>query len=561
MEVRRFNNLGILHRDLYKHALEEAAAYFNHYDEHIQTYAMTFQKWLPETFTSCDRGKLLKECEKSDIVLFGDFHTLRQTQRALSRTLFQMQHIYPQRGLVLALECFQSKDQKLIDQFMQDEISEETFLKAISYENTWGFPWPHFHKLLLTSKALKIKVYGINAEYKEKSLDKRDKHMSRCLNRILKNHSNHTVFTLVGEFHLAPSHLPKHLQSSSSKNTNCKITNIVTNIDKYYFKLRTNQKTHGSEYLWLNDNTYCIINTPPWIKWKSFTMFEEMRGVIDTISDEFTDHDEMDEENELFTEITFDVESNILKIIEIVTKFLHILMDKSTWRQLENFHVVYLNDLETYFQQNRIKLPEKSEREIFEKCQKEGVYYLKDHHLIILTDLNSNHLAEAAGQHIFHVFGEINGRVERNSKFIDDVISYAAGLFASKVINPKRGFMILPNFKGYLNLNREKKLKGKAKEKRLIAKAVIKIEQYLAQDTGLSFPPSVQYADRVTFGGVTRGIGQIIGYNLFCLALRSDRSKKKVLELITGSHSYETDEELFRKLWHFEESEPLETAS
>ena len=82
MFKNRFENLSQLHQSLYKRALGEANQYLTSQPSQVAAYAKTYSEWLPDIFTSTTRDKLHQACVEADHVLFGDFHTLRQTQRA-----------------------------------------------------------------------------------------------------------------------------------------------------------------------------------------------------------------------------------------------------------------------------------------------------------------------------------------------------------------------------------------------------------------------------------------------------------------------------------------------
>jgi hypothetical protein len=547
----KFHNLSQLHQNLYQTALEEAKTYLSTKSPQIADYADRFKMWLPDSFKSTERNTLHEACIESDHILFGDFHTLRQSQRALSRLIYQIRNYYPERGICLALECFHSEHQQILDKYLDGHISEEQFLTKIDYDSSWGFPWPHYRRLLLTCQNLGIKVFAINSNYERNSLKNRDEHAAKILESIRNDHPDHSIFTLIGENHLADEHLPYSIKRLAGEKNSPEILRVVTNVDKYYFALRDNQKTHGSEYLDLGPKTYCIINTPPWIKWKSFTMWEELRGIVDTIDDNDIDHDEIDDEDDLYTEITFDVDSNFLNVAKELLRFLNIEIDHAMKRKLENFETVFLNDLDEVMKRRSINFSIEVEREIFEKCEKEGVVYIPENKLVIISDLNSNHIAEAAGQHVFCITNPAPENLTTREMLIYESLQHASGLFAAKIFNPKRGFMILANYQNFLNLNMRKNLKGRAREKKILSKAVIKFNKDFSLNKEFYLTQSQLLADKVTFGGLSRAIGQIIGYNLFCQALEQDQNNFALKSILTIKILSKEDlKAMFSNLWN-----------
>ena len=70
-------------------------------------------------------------------IYMGDYHTNRQSQRALLRTLKLL--ITQTDQFVIALEFLQKKHQAYVDRFLQDKISLKTFLKHINIKKVCVF--------------------------------------------------------------------------------------------------------------------------------------------------------------------------------------------------------------------------------------------------------------------------------------------------------------------------------------------------------------------------------------------------------------------------------------
>ena len=281
-------------------------------------------------------------------------------------------------------------------------------------------------------------------------------------------------------------------------------------------------------------------------------MWEEMQGIVDTIDYTDIDYDEIDDEGDLYTEITYDLDSSFINVANELLKFLSIPMTKSLGRKIENFRAVFLNDLEEFISSRQISFDQVTEREIFEKCEKDGVVYIPDKSLVIIAELNANHIAEAAGQHIFCIFNPQKTSFKEKEQIIYASLQHAFGLFTAKIFNPKRGFMILDNYENFLRLNKRKKLKGRAKEKRILSKAILQFTNLIEANgiDNFQFPGSLILTERVTFGGLGRAIGQIIGYNLFCHALEHSVTEfDNDLNLKSNATTPSEIRQLFSRLW------------
>ena len=176
------------------------------------------------------------------------------------------------------------------------------------------------------------------------------------------------------------------------------------------------------------------------MKWKSFTIWQEMRGIVDTLNDHEYNHDDVEDRHDLYTELQFDIEGQFLNMVYQALGFMSIKLSKSQRAQLENFNIIFLNDLEIYISDHSIEFDERREREIFEKCQKEGMVYITKYKLIIISDLNANHLAEAVGQHIFSIFNPKPNELDPSENLLYNSLCYAIGLHTAKIFNPRRGF-------------------------------------------------------------------------------------------------------------------------
>ena len=179
-------------------------------------------------------------------------------------------------------------------------------------------------------------------------------------------------------------------------------------------------------------------------------MWEEMKGIVDTIDEADFDHDESNEDEDLYTEITYDVDSSFINMAYEILNFLKIDISDSLRRKLENFRIIYLNDFEDFTKEKGICFDEKHELDILEKCQKEGVVYVQELRLIIIAELNANQIAEAAGHHIFATMSPKPNDLSEHGNLLYESLKFATGLFTAKIFNPKRGFMILENYQKFL---------------------------------------------------------------------------------------------------------------
>src|SRR5690606_5335320 len=322
-------------------------------------------------------------------------HTLRQSQRGFLRIMRSYQERLRDRKIVVALEMFKARDQRILDTYMAGQMSEQAFLEAISYENDWGFPWHNFKMILDFARVNGFPVVGINTSGGGRdTLAQRDKFAAQVLLNTAAEYPDHKIFCLIGEYHLADGHLPAALERESKKRKQtAKLLRVLCNTDRYYFALQKQNDAKSTEYLKLRPDYYCVINSPPWMKWHSFSIWEEMRHLghaelADTGGDFNNDTD-------IFTEENYDFDYQFFEFLKRLSDFLPLKVDES---DLENFYIAYSKEGSFVADVNAVDDDELVVRQVIKRVITDGVYFLGPLNKVLLTYLSVNNFAEAAGQ-------------------------------------------------------------------------------------------------------------------------------------------------------------------
>ncbi|MCX6128377.1 MAG: ChaN family lipoprotein, partial [Proteobacteria bacterium] len=365
------------HQELYQHALQATQHISAMNTTEIAEYSQDFYATLPSSFYNSDVHQLLKNVESAQFLIFGDFHTLPQSQRGFLNILIQVRRQYPARKLMVALEIFCANDQTSIDDFLNRKISEEDFLKKIDYLNKWGFPWDNYRHLVLFCKENSIRITGINSQFDTPNrLIRRDTYAADILNRWIENNPNDLCLCLIGEYHLADKHLIAHLNPLS------RTIRVVNNVDEYYFRSSV-LSVESTEYLELKKDFFCIQNSAPWVKWQSLAMWEELHsngegGLIDDC--------------ELYTEHHYDFDYQFLHILRSLNDFLKIELSSS---ELSLFELYIHPDQATL---SHIKTKIKASRNEFAQLEQEakinGYAYSSPSSTVIIMDPDITHFAE-----------------------------------------------------------------------------------------------------------------------------------------------------------------------
>jgi len=105
---------------------------------------------------------LVIACYQADLVYVGDYHALPSSQEFAARLLSEIAE--RSREVVLCLEMVYTRNQKILDRYMADEIDEAEFLKGIRYDVDWGYDWASFRRLFEVARRHGLPVYGIDCE-------------------------------------------------------------------------------------------------------------------------------------------------------------------------------------------------------------------------------------------------------------------------------------------------------------------------------------------------------------------------------------------------------------
>ena len=515
--------LEILQRSLYEKAFEEARSLVAGTSKTILAYSAEFEKTLPRRITRSTQSEILEQMRQKRFILYGDFHTLRQSQRGLLRLIRAYVEKYRTSKIVLALEMFKAKDQAALDAYLAEELEESDFFTHISYHSEWGFPWQNFRMILDYAKQKGMRVIGINSDNAGRdSLTERDQFASEILAKAALVYPDHKIVCLIGEYHLADKHLPMALKCELKRQRiPASVLRILNNIDEYYFKIQGDESHHhaSTEFLKLKKELYCIMNSPPWMKWKSFSMWEDLRSwsMLSSNGDDF----ENDHDYEIAYDDSFDIDFQFLHFIRSIAEFIGVSLDAS---DIETFHVHYspegdFFDLLTKEEQ----LSEEKAYLITERASFDGVYFLPKSKKILITYISINNLAEAAGQFLHsHLSGANEDTGDTYTDFYRRIIKSAAGMVGSKILNPRRKCWEISDATRFLKRHKGERLEGAAETRRRVARAAITFNTWMSRRLARRSNPtfvtpleSFLEVDESSHYALSRHLGQILGINIY----------------------------------------------
>jgi hypothetical protein len=261
-------------KKIYHYMRRKALNYEHYYSPEIQSYQENYEQFSLRPFESATIEELYETVFVSDIIYLGDFHTFDQN---LKNFLRLTQNCIQQKiPLCFALEMLMPDHIESVDAYFQGDITELEFLENIKYHDSWRFPWTHYKKIFELAKKFKIPVVGLGSKGNIKS---RDEKAAALIVQTKKKLPNHQIFVFFGEYHIVPNKLPALVQKKIKVSKFLhKIDYVIIhqNLEGPYWKIVQNLKSLKSyKILKFNKNEYCIISSPPWMKYESMCYWYE----------------------------------------------------------------------------------------------------------------------------------------------------------------------------------------------------------------------------------------------------------------------------------------------
>lgn len=524
MSSTALKQLSELHRSIYEQALADANESLENSSPAIARYAAEFNQSLPKTFKSTTAKRLTQAIDSSRLVLFGDFHSHKQCQRALLRVIRGYNQTPDHAPVCVALEMFRTKDQPILDQWQSGTISDEELLEKTEYETIWGFPWSNFRPILEYCRQHSIPMFGTNTKNAGRdTLKVRDDHAAELLHKLAIEYPTAKIFYLVGEYHLADSHLPKSIEELTSGKP-MPLMRVILNADQYYFMLPPAKLHRRDEFLELTPSFFCILNSPPWIKWQSQVLAEEMRriGTNTYIESEMSveeideDADFEEDEYEPFTEDVLDLDHLLKHNIESVASFLKI---KNPAKIQDTFKVVPNVDNDDIEH-----LPLHLRATIFEQASRDGLAVDYSRRVLFLSELSINNLAFASGLVIFGSLGKLKENYHSTEDlFIAQILKMTFGYIATKILNPRISLHSRRAIEDYLGAISGKRVAGQTRLRREVARKTLRFLDWstdnlhtLDKKSLMKSPPiDIMDVDRRSSHDVCRHIGQTIASSIY----------------------------------------------
>lgn len=391
-------------------ALEGSSPAFKRYEARYRRRTRSFEAVLPAS-------AVLAEALAADIVYVGDYHTLRSAQQSYLSLV--QGAVEAGRRVVMALEVIEGRHQEALDAYLRGKKSERSFRREIGHEPQGPFDlWLGFQPLLRFAVERRLPVIGIDRRARgPRSLELRDAHAAECIARCARTPERPLVMVLMGQYHVAPCHLPKAVKAALGDERRRHLV-IYQNCESLHWKLLREGGRGDAEAVRIRDGELCLFNASP---------VECQQSFLDYLEGEAGDEPLLDRSvAERFREMArliaglagVSVEA-ALAHVEVTTS-----ADPGLQRKLASRGAFTGSEL-TQLAQHILS--------------REGCYVPRAR-LACLGARSLNHAAEEAAHFVRHVaIGDALERSRRSSDaFYARCIEEALGFFGSKLVNPRR---------------------------------------------------------------------------------------------------------------------------
>jgi hypothetical protein len=462
----------------------------------IADFTVRYEREFKKPWSISSQAEVIEQIENSDLVYGGDFHALEQAQRTHLRLLRQIQ-----KPVVLALESFQASSQKHLDAYLAGTLSLDGLREKSRWNETWGFSWDHYRPLLELAKQKGFRLLGLNSKGGVRDLEAREKKAAQMIAKAWSR--DQVIYVLFGDLHLAPAHLPAKVHLSL-KGRETAVT-VHLNSERVYFQLANRGLEADVDVVKFNDRSFCILSTPPWVKWQSYLLFLDRMMLHDADL-------RLDEESD------FDPTDQVALLVRLAAQDLKL---EKQFQRINDLAVYGEND-ETIWREVAKRVDKKERATAHELLRSGQRFFLPQGGIAYQPKATINSSAAIAG---LYLHARLAKRKKPLWNFPADIRSHvwieAVSYLISKMINHSRRSETLAGL--------QTKLRGRSENAEALRLALdVRLSEMARVRSGRIRPLQIRPRRRSSYVEASRILGGMLGERLY-LAYRSRKLKKETL--------------------------------
>ncbi len=459
-----------------------------------------------------------QQVQDSDLVFVGDYHTLRFAQRSFLALLEQA--VSAGRRVVLAMEFVEGRHQATLDAFMRGTLGAKRFLETIGHPYSGAFDiWPHFEPIFSFARSQQLEVIGIDKRASgSKSLLTRDRYAAKLIARHAKAADRPLVMVLVGQYHVAPPHLPAEVARALGSERRKRLV-ILQNPEGAWWKLARAGTIDSVQAIELGEGVVGLFNASPVVSQRTFLDYCEAEAGDAPIEDG-------------------GLATTVKTLVKEIGRLARV---KTSTDGLEVLTPLDLDALERL--ERRGNLSRKELAHLGRHVVSGQSAFIPSANAVWLSGFSLNHAAEEAAHVVRHcaIGAAMHRERPRFDAFWARCVEEAIGFFGSKLVNPRRTCPSLEDWKRHF-------LHGK-KDRRSTAAFVLVLSSLAdarSRDARRLIPSTLDQ-----FHTVSHALGYLLGDELF-EAHRAGTLKAAALEALfrdpveSGPEAYERWKRLAR---------------
>jgi uncharacterized iron-regulated protein len=193
--------------------------------------------------------------QSADVVLVGDYHTLPAAQATFLSLVEDA--LKDSRRVVMGLEFLESRYQPLLDKFLRWRVAESALLA----KSVMAPFWEGFRPLFALARQKRLQVIAIDSRPPgTNTLRRRDAHAASKIVEAARAPDAPRVLALMGQFHLAPGHLPKEVSALAPE---LRQVSVYQNCESIHWTLAKRRMAKSVHAVKLSSTELCLLNTSP----------------------------------------------------------------------------------------------------------------------------------------------------------------------------------------------------------------------------------------------------------------------------------------------------------
>ncbi|WP_164018732.1 ChaN family lipoprotein [Pyxidicoccus trucidator] len=361
-----------------------------------------------------------QQVQAADVVYVGDYHTLPLAQQTYLALVERA--LASGRRVVLALECVEGRHQSALDAWLAGRLPERALLERLGVAaSASGFSAGTGVRALLSfARRQRLEVVGIDRRAQgERSLALRDAYAAERIARAARAEDRPLVMVLVGQYHVAPCHLPAQVERALGADARRGLV-VYQNAEGVWWRLAREGRVGAAEAVELADGALCLLNASPVVCQQSFLDYLEAEAGDAPL---------------------VDADRSAAERFREMSALIGRLAGVPVLRALDSVEVTTAADgdvLARIQQRGRFTHSELTQLRRHILSRESG--YIPRARTAYLASLSLNHAAEEAAHFVRHcAVGDAMEAPRRASEaFYARCMEEALGFFGSKLVNPRR---------------------------------------------------------------------------------------------------------------------------